>query len=78
LEADGVKIDQENAFFSATGSLNVERIQPTSTLLSDGTVLVGGGTTSSGDMEIYDPATGTFATTVSRPANFSYQTMVSV
>jgi hypothetical protein len=67
--------DPATGFFSATGSLNVARIQSTSTLLSDGTVLVGGGTTSTGDMEIYNPATGTFATTVSHTANFSYQTM---
>jgi hypothetical protein len=47
--------------YTATGTA---RQNPTATLLTDGTVLVAGGTTSAtGTAEVYDPATNTFAAT---------------
>ena len=57
--------------FSFTGTLNTARTAHTATLLGSGKVLVAGGWNSSGDYitsdaaggELYDPTTGTFAST---------------
>jgi hypothetical protein len=65
--------------FSVTGSMAVSRVLHTATLVGEGKVLISGGTDRSGggggaveSAELYDPATGTFATTgnmVSERAN---------
>jgi hypothetical protein len=63
--------DPTTGLFSLTGSLHIDRSQPTATLLSDGRVLVVGGTQTTtpgyGIMldtaEIYDPGTGSFTLT---------------
>lgn len=53
--------------WTATGSMNEARVRATATLLPDGKVLVTGGTRDSGTLdhsntvELYDPATGTWA-----------------
>ena len=60
--------DPSTGTFTTTNSLNVDRSGHTATLLSDGTVLIAGGTrtTTPGHgitlkpAEIYDPSTGTF------------------
>jgi len=53
--------------FSYTGSLNTARYNQTATLLTNGIVLIAGGTNSGFaaevSAELYDPATGTFTTT---------------
>jgi serine/threonine protein kinase len=52
--------------FALTGSMATAREWDTATLLSDGRVLVAGGTNVSGDIasaELYDPKTGTFTPT---------------
>jgi len=63
--------DPDTGLFSMTGSLDLDRSQPTATLLSDGRVLVVGGTQTTtpgfgimlSSAEIYDPSTGAFAVT---------------
>jgi hypothetical protein len=56
-----------DALWLPTGSLGISRSGATSTLLSDGRVLVvgglGPGEASTGTAEVYDPATGTWTTT---------------
>jgi len=53
--------------FSVTGSMTTGRYSPTATLLTNGKVLVAGGTGSNGSYlssaELYDPATGSFTVT---------------
>jgi hypothetical protein len=56
--------------FSATGSMADSRVLHTATLMNDGKVLIAGGTREGGgggaaiaSAELYDPATGNFATT---------------
>ena len=51
------------AGWAATGSLNVARSGHTATLLSDGKVLVVGGTRSAFETELYDPTAGTWIRT---------------
>jgi hypothetical protein len=64
-------------FTPTTGSMGVDRCQPTATLLSSGKVLVTGAiqNQSPGSAELYDPATGTFTPTgnmsVARTAAFT-------
>src|SRR5439155_442269 len=66
--------------FEETGSLAEERLWHTATLMSDGKVLVAGGTESVfGDdgissAEFYDPATGTWASTGSLATNRAFHT----
>ena len=62
--------DPESGTFTSTGSMAVGRILHTATLLSDGRVLIAGGTDASGgggaataSTELYDPSTGTFTLT---------------
>jgi len=59
-----------NGIFTATGNLNTARVDPTATLLNNGTVLLTGGYTPSGtsndplsSAEVFDPVAGTLATT---------------
>jgi uncharacterized repeat protein (TIGR01451 family)/CSLREA domain-containing protein len=52
--------------FTPTGDMSVERVNHTATLLSDGTVLIAGGSTFGGatnSAERYNPALGTFSPT---------------
>jgi hypothetical protein len=51
------------AIFSATGSMATARADHTATMLSNGKVLVAGGSGSVVVAELYDPATGTWAAT---------------
>jgi N-acetylneuraminic acid mutarotase len=56
--------------WTATGSMTTTRDEATATLLTDGDVLVAGGTSGSGSpatAELYDPATQTWAPTGSMP-----------
>jgi hypothetical protein len=56
--------------FSSTGSLNTGRYGHSATLLSNGKVLIAGGTNNStrlSSAELYDPSTGTFSVTGSLP-----------
>src|SRR5579884_3441421 len=63
--------DPSSGTFSVTGSMSVARAFHTATVLPDGRVLVAGGVTQTAggpytydaSTEIYDPATGTWATT---------------
>ena len=61
--------DPTTGTFASTGSMATGRDSPTATLLSDGKVLIAGGQSSISSSyglasaEIYDPATGTFAST---------------
>lgn len=62
--------DPANGTFTATGNVNAARVDPTATLLNNGTVLLTGGFVLSGttdvplsSAEVYDPVAGTFATT---------------
>ena len=49
--------------FTTTGSLNYGRSGHSATLLSNGKVLIVGGSTYVYATELYDPASGTFSTT---------------
>jgi hypothetical protein len=62
--------DPANGTFTAAGNLNAARVDPTATLLNNGTVLLAGGFVLSGttdvplsSAEVYDPVVGTFAAT---------------
>ena len=60
--------DPATGTFSATGSMTTGRKSHTATLLTDGRVLiVGGSTAASAAAEIYDPVTETFSATVGAP-----------
>ena len=58
---------QVNRSWIPTGSLNIARYDPTATMLSDGKVLIVGGSNGRGlslnSAELYDPMTGTWSTT---------------
>src|SRR6267142_1053489 len=59
----------------ATGSMSVGRVGPTATLLTDGRVLVAGGSTPEGltpTAELYDPATGAWTLTGSMSVGRAY------
>jgi len=66
VEATAEVYNPQTATFTATGILNVARACDTITLLDDGTVLIVGGSDSSGNAlssaEIYDPSSGMFTT----------------
>ena len=70
-------------FTPTTGSMGVDRCQPTATLLLSGEVLVTGAidNQSPGSAELYDPATGTFTPTgnmsVARTAAFTATLLLS-
>jgi large repetitive protein len=74
--------DPKTGEFSITGSMTVGRGGQTSTILSDGRVLVAGGTGESegGDgpalssAELYDPGTGTFSATGTMTSGREYDT----
>jgi hypothetical protein len=62
--------DPANGTFTATGNLNAARVDPTATLLTNGTVLLTGGFILSGttdvplsSAEVFDPVAGAFAAT---------------
>ena len=57
--------DSANGTWTPTGSLHVSRFRHTATLLSDGKVLVAGGTFASAlaTAELYDPINGTWTLT---------------
>jgi hypothetical protein len=55
--------DPNAGTFTATGIMTTMRGGPAVTLLSDGKVLVAGGTAYDKSAELYDPNTGTFAAT---------------
>lgn len=62
--------DPDSGIFTSTGSMTMPRMAHSATLLADGRVLIAGGTTRAGQgltpsnsAEIYDPSTGTFAST---------------
>jgi hypothetical protein len=59
--------DPSTGTFSFTGSMTSTRVYQTATLLENGTVLIVGGTDSSGNIlssaELYNPVTGTFSAT---------------
>jgi hypothetical protein len=57
--------DPANGTFTPTGSLNTARCSHTATLLSDGKVLIAGGSNgvNLASAELYDPASGTFSRT---------------
>jgi hypothetical protein len=60
--------DPKTGTFSATGSMTTARVGSTATLLSDGRVLVAGGSASQSSpilpsADLYDPKTGTFSAT---------------
>jgi hypothetical protein len=60
--------DPATATFTAVADMKAKRVAPVATLLPDGTALIGGGThgfegyIDSSSLELYDPATRTFAT----------------
>ena len=70
--------DPKSGTFSATGSMTAARYQQTATLLSDGRVLVAGGSDNGGQgltsAELYDPKSGTFSATGSMTAARFQQT----
>jgi hypothetical protein len=58
--------DPKTGTFSPTGSMTTARFGDTATVLSDGRVLIAGGSNSTGllaSAELYDPKTGTFSPT---------------
>ena len=61
--------DPATGIFSPTGSMGIDRYNPTATRLLNGKVLVAGGVSANviggilATAEVYDPATGTFSTT---------------
>ncbi len=64
--ADAALYDPATELWTATGSLTIERVGHSATLLPDGTVLIAGGSSTAGQLasaEIYDPATGTWSAT---------------
>ena len=68
--------------FSPTGNLTVPRLAPSVTLLTDGRVLVAGGSSSNGttdSTEIYDPTSGIFtaATSMNEPRQQQTATLLS-
>src|SRR5258707_619145 len=63
---DAIALAQSPGTFSATGRMTTPRAGHTATLLTNGKVLIAGGYDNNGGVpnaELYDPATGTFATT---------------
>lgn len=62
-----VLYDPSQGVFTATGSMMTARAQHTATLLTDGTVLIVGGSAPTGESlataELYDAASGTFVAT---------------
>jgi hypothetical protein len=70
--------DPKTEAFTPTGSMAVGRFYPTATLLTDGRVLIIGGTSSGGSSlttaELYDPTTGSFSQTGRMAEGRVYQT----
>jgi Galactose oxidase, central domain len=69
LVAPAELYDPRSGTWSATASMQGVRRDHTATLLSDGTVLVAGGSDDNGSLasaELYDPASGTWSTTTAK------------
>jgi len=62
--ASGAELyDPVTGAFSKTGSTTADRVGHTATLLTDGRVLIAGGSWRDGSAEVYSPKTGTFTRT---------------
>jgi hypothetical protein len=78
--ASAAVYDPRAGTFSATGSMSSPRFGQSATLLSDGRVLIVGGTSKEDELsflasaEVYDPATGRFSPTGSLATGRSYHT----
>jgi hypothetical protein len=66
--------DPATGAFSQTGSTTTDRVDHKATLLTDGRVLIAGGSWRDGSAEVYDPKTGTFTRTGSMTTDREFHT----